>query len=174
MGRDVRSGLLDIVHPEIVGVIDADKMNTMISAMEFDGLIEKHSNARRLHSRYHPYAVVIAQYAVNISLEMGSDSLQAFQRGFIGAIGLAAIIAGQDTDIVVKSVQKLDHPVHGAFVGINVQIAQMENRESVELRGKVRADDGISFQPNVLRVSPAPPIETGQFERKRRHGMCRV
>ena len=75
--RNVRGGFLDIVHAEIMRVIDADEMNALSIPCNFDRLVEKHPNSHRFHARDHSYAVMIAQHAVHGRSQSTTHALQA-------------------------------------------------------------------------------------------------
>src|SRR5262245_4282084 len=115
-----------------MGVIDSDHINVCSVALDYLEFVHEHANANILKGRNHPDRVVIAEHAEERSLERRTDTSNAVHRGIEGAKGLAAVVAGQNANVIVKTGGKLDHPIHGRRTHIRMKVAEVEDAESME------------------------------------------
>src|SRR5262249_37190836 len=88
--------------------------------------------------------------------------------------GRAAVIPGQHAYIVVQARQQLGEPPHGACAAVDVEVAELQQCESVEAARQLRRRNAIVPDLDVLGIAHAPPMEAGQFEREPDQGMDRV
>ena len=66
-------------------------------------------------------------------------------RGVERPEGLAAVVAGQNAEIVGDGRQQLDQPAHRAVVHVDMQIAELQDREAVE-RGRQLGQQRMSWR----------------------------
>ena len=97
--------------------------------------IEQHSDPDLLQSRDHADRVMIAQNAVDWTLEVRAHPRQAVYRSLIRTVGLPAVVAGEDAQIVGNGRKQLNQAAHRPAVHVGMQIAEMENRKPIERVG---------------------------------------
>ena len=95
-------------------------------------LVEENLYAHVLQSGDEADRVVIAEHAVDRSVERGANFRHSGKRGLIGAIGLAAVVAGEHAKVVVDPLEKRDHPLHRGFAHIDMEVAELKDGEAVE------------------------------------------
>ena len=130
--RNPFGGLLDIVHAIEVGIVDAGKVKARAAA--FDGLrfVEQHSDAHLFQRRYHANRVVIAENAVDRTLEVPAQAFNAGERIGIGSECLRPIVAGKHADIVADAPHQLGYARHCRFAHLHMKIADLQDDEAVE------------------------------------------
>ena len=82
--------------------------------------------------------IVIAEHAVDRAVEVLAETADAGDRLGVRAKGLAPVIAGEHADVVALSAQQRGHALHGSLAHLHMHVADMENGEAVEARGKIR------------------------------------
>src|SRR4029079_14625073 len=134
--RDVVRGLLDIVHAVEMRIVDAGKMNGRAAPLDPLMFVEQHPDAHLLERRHHADRVVIAEYAIDGTVELLVERADAGTRVGIGSKGLCPVIAGENADIVALPAQQLGHAVSGSLAHLYMHVADMEDGEAVEARGQ--------------------------------------
>ena len=84
-------------------------------------------------------------------------------RGVERPEGLAAVVAGQNADVVDDGRQQLDQPVHRAPVHIDMQIADLQDRKAVERGRQLGQHHLVAPDPDALGIFAGPPIKPGQL-----------
>ena len=161
-GRHARCRLFDIVDPVVVGIVDADEVNVLPAPLDCRRLVEQHPDPDLLQVRYHAYRVMVAQDAVHRTLEVRPHPRQALYCCLIRAVGLPAIIAGQDTQIVGNCREQLDQAAHRPAVHVRMQIAEMEDRKPVERARQFGRAELMAPNFDVLGIFAGAPIEPGR------------
>ena len=82
--RDALRGLLDIVHAVEMRVVDAGKMNGRAAALDPLLLIEQHLDAHLLERWHHADRVVIAEHAIDGTVEVFAQPPDAGDRLGVG------------------------------------------------------------------------------------------
>ena len=105
---------------------------------------------------------MVAQDAVDRTLEVRPHPRQALYCFEVRAIGLAAVIAGQNADIVGDFRQQLQQAAHRPVVHVGMQIAEMKDRKTVERGWHLGRADVMAPNSNVFGVFAGAPIKPGR------------
>ena len=129
-----------------MGILNAAQENPLTLPDNRLALLEYHADPHGLQCRHHVDAVVIAEHPENWPSQAGPqfrDNLETLRRR---PVGLAAIVAGQDANVVFKIGNDADQGAHRAHAGICVQIAEMKDGKAVERRRKAGKSRCVSPQ----------------------------
>ena len=112
--RDALRRLLDIIHAVEMRVVDASKMNGRASALDLLLFIEQHLDSHLFERGHHADRVVIAEHAIDWTVEVFAEPPDTGDRLGVRTKGLAPIIAGEHADVVARRAQQLGHAVMAA------------------------------------------------------------
>lgn len=163
-GRDGVGGLVDVVCAVVVGVVDSGEVDLLLVAGEGDGLIHEHADVHVFDGGEHADGVVVAEDGVDGGVDLGAELAEGFEGGIEGAEGLAAVVAGEDAEIVLEAGQHEGEAAHGFRVKVGVEIGDVKDGEAVERGREMREDDGIGEDADFLGVSEAEGVEACEFE----------
>src|ERR1035437_6741205 len=130
--RYLRSGLFDIVDPKVVRVIYSSQINPLIAARDRLALIEQHPYSHGFQPRNHLDRVMIAEHAINWSIEMGSHSCDAVQGCRERSKSFAPKVAGQNTQVVTQTISELHEVSHRALIHVHMHVADVKYGEAIE------------------------------------------
>ncbi len=174
VGRNVLGGLVEVVHLEIVRIVDAGQVNGRAAPFQTDRFIEQQSDTQRFDGRDHADGVVVAQDGVDRVVQMRPHLGQRFEGGFVGAISLGPEVASHDADIIIHLLQAFDQGGGIRFVHVQMQIAEVEQGEAIEGGGQPGNDDLVAVDANVGGIAQAPAVQTQTTQGQPDHGMNRV
>src|SRR5215469_14182466 len=162
--RDRGSSLFNIVNAVVMGIIYAGEIDALVAAHDGLALVEQHPDPYLLQSWNHADRVMIAQYPVNRAFEMRSDLRHPFESCIEWTEGLAAVIPGQNTEVVRNAIQKLDQAAHRALTYVRMHVADVEDGESIKRAGNVRPVDEVVADLYTLCILGPAPIQPGQLQ----------
>ena len=108
---------------------------------------------------------MVAQHAIDRSLEAASHPPDAVQRRLERPECLAAIVAGQDADVVTQLADELTHPLHRGPTDVHVQVTEVQDGEAIETRRQILEDDVVAPDDDAFGVAARAPVETAQLQR---------
>src|SRR6516225_11817726 len=100
-------------------------MDALIAAHDCLALVEQHPDPQLLQSGNHPDCVVITQHTINRPFKMQSNLRHFFESCLEWTEGLAAVITGQDTEIVGKTIKKLYQAAHCTLTNVRMHVADV-------------------------------------------------
>jgi len=157
------NGFLDVVDPVVVRVVDADEMDALIAALEGFGLVEQHADPHFLQPRDHADRVVVAEHPEDRPRDLCAHPRQSLEGRREGPERPPAIVAGQHADIVGQAREQLDQALHRPLVHVDVQVANLQDGETVERGRQLGQYDVVVPDLDPLGVLPGTPIQPGQF-----------
>src|SRR4249919_1653856 len=83
---------LDVIHSVEMGIVDAAEVEAFAAALNNGALVKQHPYSHRLQSRHHANRVVIAEYAVDWTLEGGAYARHSGERCVIRTAGPAPVV----------------------------------------------------------------------------------
>ena len=90
------------------------------------------------------------------------------------SVCLAAEVAGQNAEIAAQARQQLGELAHRVLAHIDMQVADMEDREPVEGFGQVCEAEDVFLHLHPRGVGAGAPVQPDRFQRaakQRRRGM---
>jgi len=96
-------GFLDIVHPEIMGIVDTRQMNPLAAAFDDNAFIEQHSYPHPLQVGDHTDRVMVAQNAVHWSFQSLAQRRHPGKGLTERSECFPPIVAGEDTEVVFQA-----------------------------------------------------------------------
>src|SRR6516165_10480333 len=100
IGRDSNYSLFDIVHSVKMGVIDADQMDAVLTALDRFCLVHQESDPQIFQPWQQSDGVVIAEHAVSRPPDGGSNASHFNKRRLEGSECLPPVVACQNADVV--------------------------------------------------------------------------
>jgi hypothetical protein len=76
-----------------------------------------------------------------------------------GARDPLPVVPGQHAEIHLLTGDKVQRGVQGLRKEIDVQVAQLQDPEPIELKGKVLESEVQALQPDILRVADPAPVQ---------------
>ncbi len=118
--------------------------------------------------------IVVAEHRVNVAAQRFTQTRDAFEAGLVIAAGAPAIISRQHTEIIFEAAREFGDPLQSGAAHICVQIAQMQDGESIESIRQTQEAHSVAPQLHLARVFPPPPIGPGDaqhhFDRRLHQG----
>ena len=155
-------GFLDIVHPEIMGIVDTRQMNPLAAAFDDNAFIEQHSYPHPLQVGDHTDRVMVAQNAVHWPFQSLAQRRHSGKGLTERSESLPPIVAGEDTEVVFQARKEVHDARHRLLVHIRMQIAQMEDPEAIEGPWDTLRDNFVLSQPKLGGVPPSPLVKSRQ------------
>src|SRR5271157_3200871 len=118
-------------------------MDALVAAHDRLAVVEQHPDPHLLQSGNHADRVVIAQHPINRPFEMRSDLRNSFESCIEWTESLAAVITGQNTEVVRNAVKKLYQAAHRTLTYVRMHVADVEDGESIKKDRNVRPLDEI-------------------------------
>ena len=166
-------GVDGLVGEVVVDVVRPDDLESGVAASEVHPFVDEHPHAHLLERRDHVAVVVVPEHP--------EDAFAAPQPGHEGAhalhdradrpVQLRAVVAGEGAEVELPSAQSAEHRLLEAVHAVEVEVRQVEDRESVELRGQAGQAQLELAQLEVPRVAHAllVPADEAQPEPQRAH-----
>jgi hypothetical protein len=152
--------LFDVVDAIIMRIVDAGQVDRFTVARNGLALVEQHPDSHFFESGNHANGIVVSQHAIDAAVEAGANPRQAFERGIEWPISRTAIVAGQDAHVIGHTGKKLSQSPHRAFAHLHMQIADMEQGQTVESARQCLHSDVIVPDLDLLRVPAAAPMQS--------------
>jgi hypothetical protein len=76
----------------------------------------------------------------------------------------AAVVAGQDADVIAKSFDHANQIPHGANTYVSVQIADVKDSEIIKCRGKIGESQAIFFDKDLICVSTRTAVKSSELQ----------
>jgi hypothetical protein len=80
------------------------------------------------------------------------------------AEGLAAVVSGENADVVLEAGDHVGEAVHDLRVEVGVEVGDVEDGEAVECGRELREGDGIGEDADLPGISVAEGVEAGELE----------
>src|SRR3954447_13194290 len=106
--RSLFSHLLDVVDTKEVSVVDPSQVNAISASGDGQALVQQHPDAEIFEPRHYTDCVVVAEHAVDRRLQTRPNPRQAIEGRSKRSPCLAPIVTGQDAQIVIQRLSKLD------------------------------------------------------------------
>src|SRR6516165_1688195 len=139
-------------------------MNALIGTHDCLALVEQHPDPHVLQSGNHPDRVVITQHTVNRPFKMQSDLRHFFESCLEWAEGLAAIITGQDTEVIRKAIKKLYQAAHCTLTSVRMHVADVQDSKPIKEAWNLRVSDKIVAYLNTLCILASTPVQAGHLQ----------
>ena len=107
---------------------------------------------------------MVAKHSVNRPFQSGPQFVDDFQTFLEWTICPAAIVAGQDADVILKSFDHADQIPHGANTYVSMQIADVKNSEIVKCRGKIGESQAMFFDKDLVCVSARTAVKSSELQ----------
>src|SRR5215216_2263175 len=134
--RNLHRRLADVIGAVEVRVIDAGKIDGLTAALDRYTLVEQHSYTHGFHPWSHANGVMIAEDGINRRRQPSNQFADVFKALVERSIGFAAIIAGEHAKVISEIVNNAEQMPHGAGTDIGVEIADVEDDETIEVFGQ--------------------------------------
>ena len=153
-------------------IVNAGQENTLSITNHWFALVEKHADAHGFHRGGHTDAVVVTKHPVYRPFQLGPQFVDNFETFFEWTICPAAIVAGQDANVVLKASDHANQMPHRAQAYVRVQIAGVKDGEIVKCRRKIGESHAMFFDNDVVSVSTRTTIKSSQLERSSDNPRC--
>src|SRR5207344_2856193 len=102
---------------------------------------------------------------------MRAHPCDAFERCIEGPKCRTAIVTSQDAHVVGHFWKKLSQTSHRAFIHLDMQVANVQQRKAIEPTWQRLHANIIVSDLNLIGVPAATPIQSHQLERRPYDGM---
>lgn len=157
--RNVARSFLEVVDPIEVCVVDASQVDALAAARKRVAVVQQHSDSHVFETRHHPDRIVVAENRVHRPFDARAYVDKPFDCRFVWPKGCAAIVAGEDANVVFERRQDVDQALHGDLVHVDVQVADMKDRKPLELRWQRLEPKVGVLDFHALRIPDATPVE---------------
>lgn len=132
--RHITEGMGHIVGLIIMGVVYPNKPNLLAAAPYHFAVIDQHGDTGLLEIRRHLYTIMISQDAEDAVSESqpGNKRPELTQTGGMGAIGLHADIAADETEIRLHTLQRVNDPAGYFRQAVKVEIGEQQDPITVK------------------------------------------
>lgn len=129
-------GLFDVVDPVEVRVVDAGQEYVAAASLYYYVLVQQHPDPHPFDIRDHLDRVVIPKDATDIAPDNFPQTQHLAKTGLKRAEGPTAIVPCQNAKVVPQAADESRGLGHGICAHVGVQIAEVQDCEAFELRGK--------------------------------------
>lgn len=144
------------VNPDKFGAFTPGTGIPIVSEVEARAM---HPDAHVLQRGEHANRIVIAEDAVEGTLQRGAQASHAVDGGVVRPPGLRSVVASQKTDVVGKVRNEPRYFRHGLSAVLHMEVADLKHGEAVEGFRHVRRSDDIVSENDLGGVAPPAPIE---------------
>ena len=116
-----------------VRIVDPCQMNRLIAAHDQFALVEQHSDLHRLQPANHLDGVVVAQYPVSRSGDVGAHSGDPGKGGLEGTECFCAIVSRQYAEIIFEADDEFGDAFQGGCAHVRVQVALLAAAHRIEM-----------------------------------------
>jgi len=161
-------GAFQIIATIVVRIVQTDKPHPVLSPLQGDGLVDQHGYPQLFQELRGFEKIVVSQKADDS--RGGPDRSERLSKGVVhgqaGTVDLEPEISGHEAKVVRQISDLSADPLRKAWDSVDVEVGEMEDSESIELRRQMGEEEGLLPNLEIQRVLLTLMEETDGFQER--------